>query len=80
MKIKIYENTVIGTLCYSEDAISKLQRYQYLIATLIEINNLRLDYYIDSCNYKIYMRLHGSITNMLRFRTSLKCCLNLIEI
>lgn len=80
MKIKIHDNTAIGTLCYSEDAACKLERYRYLIITLIEINNLRLYYYIDFLDYKIYLKLNGSITNMLRFRTSLKCCLNLIEI
>lgn len=80
MKIEINDNKPIGTLCYSGDAAIKLRLYKDMVGILVEINNLAVYYYIDLNDNKTYIKLNGSITNMLRFRTSLKCCLNLIEL
>ena len=80
MKIEIYNSRPIGILCYSGDAAIKLQQYKDMVGILVEINNLAIDYYFDLKDYKTYIKLSGSITNMLRFRTSLKCCLNLTEL
>lgn len=82
MKFKIYKNQVIGTLCYNYYDIvnyslknennwpfQNIERVLYLLA---KENGLTCYYYNDFVDNSFFIALYGSITNMLRFRSSIK--------
>ena len=81
MKIKIHNGESYGTLCYyMSDVYSKVYRNALLFDSLIQRHNLEYLAYEDFCEDKCYIKIHGSIINMLRFRNTLKHLYNLREL
>ena len=82
MKIEIYNSTAFGTLCYDMDNINRAKReykFDYVFwKVLTKLDNLSWSIYDDFVDLKYYVRLCGSITNMMRFRKRLEylCHLN----
>lgn len=76
MEFKIHKNQVIGTLCYDYynmvEHLSKYTNAEQIMNLLAKENGLNCLYYYDFNNNLFFIKLYGSITNMLRFRSSIK--------
>lgn len=81
MKIEIHDNKAIGILCYDHyDIYDKMHRDSKYFDILLRECNLITYESIDYINNKYFLKLYGSITNMLRFRNALKYYFNLKEL
>ena len=84
MKIEIYNSTAFGTLCYDMYDIHRAKcecKFDFTFwRVLIKLDNLSYTIYEDFVNLKYYIRLSGSITNMMKFRKRLKNLYNLNDI
>ena len=81
MKIEIHDNKAIGILCYDHyDLYDRMHRYSEYFDILLKECGLTAYKYFNMINDKCFVRLYGSITNMLRFRNALKYYFNLKEL
>lgn len=80
MKIKVCNDIAICTLCYDySEFYDHIHVNRDVLNFIIKQNELDVYMYYDFVENVYYLRCYGSITNVLRFRNTLKHIFDLHE-